>query len=394
MRVLLAANNLNIGGPQKNLLGVLEQLSADGIRATVISLENGGVLREFVAQEADVLRTPRLVEAMALRRDAVVADSWYLFRQGHWLLLLWYLKALVWGAAGKPMNVERQRLWRRARRILPKVSGTYDLALAVSPGLAAYATVDLVNASAKYHWIVGDYSRTPSDEGIDSVYFAAMDGALTVSPHCAEIFFERFPDLERNCRTMTSVIPFSFYRAQERELEAGFAGERGTLTILTVTRLDAGKGLDLAVGAAQRLRAEGRRFQWFVLGSGPFERSLRASIEEAGVSSCFHLLGARLNTLQYVASADLVVHPSRSEGRSVAVDEALHLHKPVVVTRFRTAGEQVIDGVNGLICEMDADSLAQAVGEFFDEARRAAVADVPRAKPQVTRCFKELVHER
>ena len=67
----------------------------------------------------------------------------------------------------------------------------------------------------------------------------------------------------------------------------------------------------------------------------------------------------------------IVVHPSKFEGKSIALDEAKILAKPVVVTNFSTVKDQFENGVNATICEMDAEALANAIEDLLtNKAKR------------------------
>ena len=58
---------------------------------------------------------------------------------------------------------------------------------------------------------------------------------------------------------------------------------------------------------------------------------------------------------------DIYVQPSRYEGNSVTVREAQMLYKPVVITNYNTASNQVQSGVDGIICELRNESIANAI---------------------------------
>ena len=55
------------------------------------------------------------------------------------------------------------------------------------------------------------------------------------------------------------------------------------------------------------------------------------------------------------------MQPSRFEGKSIAIDEAKILTKPIVLTNFSTAKDQIENEYNGLICDMNAKALAEDI---------------------------------
>ncbi|WP_083793802.1 glycosyltransferase [Hallella bergensis] len=65
--------------------------------------------------------------------------------------------------------------------------------------------------------------------------------------------------------------------------------------------------------------------------------------------------------------ADIYVHPSRFEGKSIALDEAKILCKPIIVTNFSTVSAQFEDRVNANICAMDGNALAHAILNLYED---------------------------
>jgi glycosyltransferase involved in cell wall biosynthesis len=60
--------------------------------------------------------------------------------------------------------------------------------------------------------------------------------------------------------------------------------------------------------------------------------------------------------------------PSFSEGKSISLEEAKLLHKPIVVTNFSSAKDQIDNGVTGLIADMNAISIAEKVEQLISNS--------------------------
>ena len=75
-------------------------------------------------------------------------------------------------------------------------------------------------------------------------------------------------------------------------------------------------------------------------------------------------LGPSDNPYPYIKNCDIYVHPSRYEGKSIVVREAQMLCKPVIITNYSTARSQINDGVDGIICELDNEKIAEAIYEL------------------------------
>ncbi|MCB1704391.1 MAG: glycosyltransferase family 4 protein [Halioglobus sp.] len=121
--------------------------------------------------------------------------------------------------------------------------------------------------------------------------------------------------------------------------------------IVVPGRLVPEKGHTDLLSALALLRDQGQVFTVTVAGDGPLRETLRQQCCEAGLQEAVSFTGA----LQYeillatVATADIVVIPSRFEGFGLAVVEAMALSRPVVVTAVGGLLDIVEDGVSGLM---------------------------------------------
>ena len=136
-----------------------------------------------------------------------------------------------------------------------------------------------------------------------------------------------------------------------------------SLSLLTIGHVLKAKGIDLAIEAASQLKKKQIDFKWFFLGK-IIESDWLTLIGKKGLSDNFVFLGIRPNPYPYIKAAGIYVHPSRFEGKSIALDEAKILCKPIVVTNFSTVNDQFEDRVNASICEMNGGALADAIIEL------------------------------
>jgi glycosyltransferase involved in cell wall biosynthesis len=119
--------------------------------------------------------------------------------------------------------------------------------------------------------------------------------------------------------------------------------------------------VDIAIEAARQLKSAGVDFQWLVVGDGPERASLQAQIDSLGLGDCFALLGSRENPYGYMKACDILVQSSRVEGRSIVLDEAKILEKPIVATNYTTVVDSLIHGKTGWIVEMTPQAVADGI---------------------------------
>lgn len=135
--------------------------------------------------------------------------------------------------------------------------------------------------------------------------------------------------------------------------------------ILTVGRLSAMKGYDLAIDAAKLLTNSGIDFTWYVVGEGTLRKELEQRIANCGLQERFFLLGSRVNPYPYFKECDLYVQPSKYEGFCITLAEAKMFQKPIVTTNFGAVSAQFVNKKNGLIVDISASGIADGVMQML-----------------------------
>lgn len=100
---------------------------------------------------------------------------------------------------------------------------------------------------------------------------------------------------------------------------------------------------------------KGIKFKWFIIGFGA-ERELNKiynEIKRYNVDKEIILLYKKVNPYPYIKVYDWYIQPSRYEGKSITVQEAQILGKPVIIRNYPTASSQIIDGIDGFIGSYD-----------------------------------------
>lgn len=167
-------------------------------------------------------------------------------------------------------------------------------------------------------------------------------------------------------------------------------GARTPGLIVSVARLHAIKGHDVAIAAFAKLVAVVPTARFVIVGEGELAGELRQQARAAGVADKVEFAGAMTNhdTLRMVRRAVAFVLPSRidshgdRDGIPTSMIESMYLRTPTVSTRVSGIPELVDDGVNGFLVEPeDVDGIAAALQRLLvDDALRARMGDAGRAK--------------
>jgi len=116
------------------------------------------------------------------------------------------------------------------------------------------------------------------------------------------------------------------------------------------------------------------------------KQKLEELVRELGLTSNVMLLDARRDMDSFYRGLDLYVHPSRSEGLSNAILEAMSHELPVVATPAGGNGELIEDGVSGILTAPQSTGLAEAVLRLAGEPQvRSAMGQGARVR--VSECF-------
>lgn len=153
--------------------------------------------------------------------------------------------------------------------------------------------------------------------------------------------------------------------------------------ILTVASLIPVKNHAALVESAVRvLRQHPGPVRFVLVGDGVLRAEIEHRIAQGGLADHFLLVGSSDQVADYYRAADVFVLPSRLEGMSNAILEAMATGLPVVANRVGGNPELVVDGTTGLLCRPGApEDMATALARLVsDHALRNAMSERARAR--------------
>lgn len=163
--------------------------------------------------------------------------------------------------------------------------------------------------------------------------------------------------------------------------------------LLFVGRLHEQKGLDVLLRALPQLiharcqASETRPIRLCLLGDGPQRTALQELAAQLGIAEHVDFAGESDRVSEHLQEADVFVLPSRAEGLSNALLEAMACGLPVIASAIPGNVDVVQHGENGLLCTAeDPASLADALGALLADAPlRARLGAAARAT--VEHCY-------
>lgn len=254
---------------------------------------------------------------------------------------------------------------------IPKIDKSYDVAIDYNGQHILYYMIDKIKAKKKITYFHSDYKKWCYYKLTDQKYYQKVDYIVTISEICKNSIQELFPNCAYKVKVIENISSpkiINMMSKLEYELSEDFIYDG--LKIITVGRPTDVKGYDLAIEACSKLKADGYEFKWYSIGTSDQISRYKKIAEKYNVEKEFIFIGETMNPYTYVSKSDIYVHPSRFEGKSIAIDEAKILNKPIVVTNFTTAKEHIKNNINGLIVNMDSQSVYLGVKELIDNGDR------------------------
>lgn len=150
---------------------------------------------------------------------------------------------------------------------------------------------------------------------------------------------------------------------KKREQQRALLGvDNKTILIGSVGNIRPVKGYDLLVEAAGIVCSQLPDVRFVHAGEGEQLADLQQRCEELGLQGRFTFMGSVKDIPVFLSGLDIYVQPSRSEGFSNAILEAMAAGLPVVVTSVGGNPEIVEHGVNGyLVCHDDYLDLSNKI---------------------------------
>jgi len=361
--ILFVIPTLRLGGAEKALVSLLKCLNKDLFNVDLFLFEGGGVLQKEIPEWVNIIEADEVTRAMTLEARFYLKK---LFKDG-------YIKAALsrlWMSVANKFGFNLFS-WKNVSKYIPSVGKEYDVAIGFLEGAADFFVLDKVQSKSKIGWIHTDMSKR--DFMIQEIeYYNRFDHIITISEKCKNAVIDAMPGIENKISVIENiVIPEEIVSKSNEETEIKW---NDCFNILTVGRLEYDKGIDIGAMAAKELKNKNIKFEWHILGYGSQEEKIRKVISDNGIQDVYKLDGMASNPYPYMKKADIIVQPSRNEGKSIVLDEAKILGKAIVVTNYSSVKDQIIDGVTGIIVDTDPKKIADGVVMLFrDTALRQSL---------------------
>ncbi|MBR0381858.1 MAG: glycosyltransferase [Eubacterium sp.] len=332
IKILFLIHDLGVGGAEKVLVNLVNNMDCNRFDITVISLFGGGINEKFINPNI------RLINAF---NKTIRGNS-------------------------KIMKIFTPEFLHDAF-----VKDTYDIEVAYLEGPCARIISGCSNPETKLvAWIHGELNslnriaKSFRSKKETLRCYNKFDQINFVSESVKEDFC-KFVDLSNKTEVIHNTVESETIIRASHQPVSELKSE--DINIVSVGKLSKRKGYDRMLNIIKKLFDEGYPIHFYALGVGEYEKEMRKIIKERKMDSYFTLLGYQTNPYKYVRRADLFVCASLAEGFSTAATEALILGVPVITTLV--SGMKEMLGNNneyGIITNNDEKSLYEGIKKLLD----------------------------
>lgn len=368
-KILLLIRTLEYGGAERSLVSFLNTIDRRYLQENDIQLDllltlRGGFFENQIPDFVNLIHCP---EDYAAYCNPISI----LFKRKCKSLVLSGLPRKIYSVIVKKMVrgsglAAGELQWKYVGKTLKKLPQRYDVAMAYFHDASAYYLMDKVDADKKIIWIHNQYDKLGFNDNFEKEMYSRADKLVTISDRCVESLIKHFPELKDKVEMVENISSsVIIHRMAKEHPTPEYIDDQ--INILSVGRLCDQKGYDIGLKALSMLNNTKTKYHWYIMGAGEKESELRLMIDQLGLKDKVSLIGLRSNPYPYIGNCDVFFQPSRYEGKSIALDEAMILHRPIVATAYDTVTDSITNGVNGIICGFDPAEIAKELQVIIDD---------------------------
>lgn len=342
IKVLFRHRSMEMGGVEKVVLSMLQNLDKKKFDLTICLNINQGELRDsfpsdirkvYIAKGKEDLSKNRFVRNLQL--------------------------------------VKRKLLLEKAEKD-PKIADSllnekYDVEIATTYSIYKTVLNSTNKNSKKIAWLHSDLTLEGFDPYREEIFknMQQFDYIIYGSQQCKDSLEEKFPEVNfPPGEVVLNAIPIK----EIKEKSSEFIPQREEIsTFISVGRLHFRKGYKTLLEVHKKLLDDGFAHKIEIIGDGEDYEELLSRSKELNVEKSFMLLGTKLNPYPFVKNSDFYIMPSESEGWPLIIAETLILKKPILATNVGGIPEMIDHDTTGYLVEYSQEGLYEGMKKFLTD---------------------------
>ncbi|MBE6272560.1 MAG: glycosyltransferase [Bacteroides sp.] len=355
--------SMDIGGVEKSFLGLLTTIPQSKYEIHLGLIHKKGKLLKLLPSYIQIHKIDCYDKYWRLINDPPLLSIKNFFKKGNILegtilfILYFYCKIIN----------NRYYFYKWLLKNESIFHEKFDIAIAFAgPSQAIdYYICEKIKAPIKCGWIHFDVTKFGIDKGMTNQLYKKYRKIFIVSETAKQKFDNLFPKLKEKTEVFYNIVnPQQIKELAEigPTFDDNFQGKR----ILTVGRLSAEKGQNIAIQALKNIIEKGFDVKWYFIGDGKLKEECKALAKQLGISDKVVFLGTQTNPYGFMKDCNIYMQPSRHEGFCITLAEALCFNNPIVATNFTGAKEQLSSRRNGIVTDMSASDITDGIISALD----------------------------
>ncbi len=352
-KVLIAVHQLNLGGVQKALISALNAIDYSKNDVTLYIRKSRIDLIESVNKNVSKI--------------IVNKDNTKYYRKPYSVFLL--IKLRLAKLIGKDTSVINKRLndyivdlqMKYEKEHYFSDDTEYDVAVSYIQSHTAKFVSENVKAKKK---IMFYHGSTDEFHEINEAIMQDYKSIYCVSKGALESISKFYPQFSDKMDYIENYVDYKAIRKNSEEFKPDYPNNK--LILCSCGRITPVKGYDLAVEAAELLKAKNIDFKWYFVGDGSERVKIEELIASKNLSDNIVITGLKDNPYPYIKNCDIYVQPSYEEAHPLSIIEAQILGDVVVSTATAGGKSIITDKSDGVIADISPQSVAEKIQYILD----------------------------
>lgn len=343
IKLLFRHRSMEMGGVEKVMLSLLNNLDKEKFDMTVLLNLNQGELRNEIPSHV---------------RKVYLADGKENFSKNAVIQKIQLLK-----------RKNRLEKFRKKPEIIDReiLKDTYDIEIGMTYNDFEPVLNSSNKNSKKIGWFHSEINVPKLQPLVPMILesFPQFHHMVYCSQRTKDLMHQHYPNLNYPPESVIiNAIPIEEIKRKAEENITGFPKTDAPIFI-SVGRLHTRKGYHKLMEAHAKLLKDGFNHKIIILGDGEELPNLLAQQKKLGVEKSFMFLGNKMNPYPYLKKADFFIMPSESEAWPLVLAEALILQKPSIATNTGDVSTMLDDCKTGILINYNEGEMYASMKEFL-----------------------------
>ena len=341
IKILFRHRSMEMGGVEKVMLSVLNNLDQDKFEMTVLLNLNQGELKDEFPPH---VRKVYLTDGKEDFSKNILLQKLQLFQRKNKLEKL----------RKNPHIVDKEYLKEQ-----------YDIEIAMTYNDFESVLNSTNKNSKKIGWFHSEINLPKLRPLVPAIldHFPQFDYMIYCSEKIQNLMHEVYPNLQYPKESVIiNAIPIEEIKKKAEEKITDFPKSP---VFVSVGRLHTRKGYHKLMEAHAQLLKEGFDHSIVIIGDGEELPNLLGQQKKLGVEKTYLLMGNKMNPYPYIKNADFFMMPSESEAWPLVIAEALILQKPIIATKVGDVEMMIKNRKTGYLIDYKTEDIYNAMKEFL-----------------------------